>query len=99
MLTKVFDAIIDEGEYQPPEPTDDLQLAKEMVIEYIQRYRQLGLEDEKLDMLRNFNSQLDTYLEKAEQQQAATQAALQPQAAPMPAPRSDLVPNAPQPAA
>lgn len=59
LLSMVLDAIIDDGEYAAPEPTDDLKLAKEMVLEYIQRYRQLSLEDEKLDMLRQWNAQID----------------------------------------
>lgn len=94
MLTKVFDAIIDDGVYQPPEPSDDLALAKEMVLEYIQRYRQLGLEDEKLDMLRTFNSQIDA-LQSAAAAMSAPQPGLTPQAAPMPPPQSDLVQNTP----
>lgn len=96
LLTKVLDAMVDDGVYAPPEPTDDLPLAKELALEYIQRYRQLGLEDERLDMLRAFNSQVDWMLQKSAQQNMAQQAALQPQAAPMPQPQSQLVPNVPQ---
>jgi len=43
LLCKVLDAICDEGEYEPPEPTDDLALAKELVLEYINRGRMQGL--------------------------------------------------------
>lgn len=92
LLTKVLDDIIDEGEYHPPEPTDDLSLAKEMVIEYIQRYRLLDLEGEKLDMLRTFNSQVDTLMKRA---LPPAPAAGVPQAAAQPPPVSELVPNAP----
>jgi hypothetical protein len=59
IITKVLDDIIDDGKYHPPEPTDDLKLAKEMVLEFIQRYRLLDLEDDKLDMLRSWNAQVD----------------------------------------
>lgn len=102
MLTKVLDAIVDDGEYQPPEPTDDLSMASEMVIEYIQRYRALGLEDDKLELLRTFNTQIQ-YLMDAAAKAAAPPAsppgmpapANGPQAAPMAPPQSDLIPNAP----
>jgi hypothetical protein len=97
MLSKTFDAIVDDGEYAPPEPTDDLQLGKQMVLEYIQKYRALGLEEEKLDMLRTFNSQVDAMLAKSAQIQAAQQMAAAPQAAPMAPPQSALIPNAPAP--
>lgn len=99
LLTKVLDDVVDDAKYTPPEPTDDLALGKQLVLEYIQRYRQLGLEDEKLDMLRTWNSQVDALQKMAQQQMMAQQAAMQPQAAPMPQPRSQLVPNVPQVAA
>jgi hypothetical protein len=66
-----------------------------LVLEYIQRYRLLGLEDERLDMLRSFNAQVGWMLEQSAKQNMAQQAALQPQAAPMPQPQSQLVQNVP----
>ncbi len=95
MLSKTLDDIVDDGVYAPPEPTDDLQLGKELVLEYIQKYRALGLEEEKLDMLRNFNSQIDAMLAKSAQIQAQQQAALTPPAVPAAPPVSQLLPNAP----
>lgn len=66
LLTMVLDGILDGGKYRPPEPTDDLPLAKELVLEYIQRYRQYDdAEYEKLDMMRRFSSQVDTLMKKA----------------------------------
>lgn len=93
MISLTLDNIVDDGKYAPPEPTDDLTLAKEMCLEYIQKYRALGLEEEKLDMLRTFNTQCDAMLEKAQQQMMAAQAA--PQAVPAAPPVSELIPNAP----
>jgi hypothetical protein len=92
LLTKVLDDIIDDGHYAPPEPTDDLQLAKEMVLEYIQRYRLLDLEGEKMDMLRTFNSQVETLIKRT---LPPAPAAGIPQAAAQPPPTSELIPNAP----
>lgn len=66
LLTMTLDAMLDEGRYRPPEPTDDLPLAKELVLEYLQRYRQYDdAEYEKLDMLRRFSSQVDTLMKRA----------------------------------
>lgn len=93
LLTSVLDAMVDDGEYQPPEPTDDLQLAKETVLEYIQRYRLLELEPEKMNLLRTFNSQVDTLITRALPSPAP--AAGVPQAAAQPRPMSDLVQNQP----
>ncbi len=96
MLSKTLDDIIDHGKYAPPEPTDDLQLGKEMVLEYIQKYRSLELEEDKLNMLRTFNSQIDAMLAKSAQLQAATAMQNAPQAAPAAPPVSQLLPNAPR---
>ncbi len=95
LLTKVLDDIIDEGDYAPPEPTDDLKLGKEMVVEYIQRYRLLGLETEKLDLLRRWNSQVDELIKRTLPPPMPAAAGGVPQAVAAPPPVSQLVPNAP----
>jgi hypothetical protein len=96
MAIKVLDGIIDDGEYTSPEPTDDLRLFKEMTLGYIQRYRLLGLEDEKLAMLRQFNAQLDTLTQASQPPPMAPDAGLAaPQARPDAPPVSDMLPNAP----
>ena len=64
IVSQTLDDIVYDGEYAPPEPTDDLKMAKEMVIEYIQRLRIQGLESEKLNMLRNWNQQVDALIGK-----------------------------------
>lgn len=99
IIDKTLGAMVDDGVYAPPEPTDDLQMAKEMCLEYIQKYRCLGLEEEKLDMLRTYNSQIDAMTAKAAEIQASQQIAVQgagaPQAVPAAPPVSQLLPNAP----
>lgn len=103
LLTKVLDDICDgenpQEDYQPPEPTDDLSLAKELVLEYIQRGRLLDLEPERLDLLRQWSTQVDALQSRAMAAMGpppgAPGAEGQPQAAPMPPPQSDLIPNAP----
>ncbi len=100
LILKVLDGIIDDGDYSPPEPTDDLALAKESVLHYIQLYRRLELEPEKMSMLRNYNSQVDMLIKKslppapAMLPPGAPGAGAVPQGAPAPAPESALLPQA-----
>lgn len=96
LITRNLDAIIDDGEYFPPEPSDDLQLSKEMVLEYLQRYRLLDLEDDKLDLLRTYNAQIEELLAAAAPPLMPGVAPGQPQANPMAPPTSELIPNLPQ---
>jgi hypothetical protein len=99
-LHKIFDQIIEEGVYTPPEPYDDLDLALELGLEYYAQGKSNGLEEDKLDMIRMFVE--DVKLKKAGasvgmQQLAAPPAngTGAPQAAPMPQPQSGMVPNVP----
>jgi len=104
LLCKVLDAICDEGEYEPPEPTDDLALAKELVLEYINRGRMQGLEEERVDLLRTYSTQVDALMMAA--MPPAPPGPMPgappmgpgmggPQAPPMPMAPSPLVPNVP----
>lgn len=97
ILQKTLDAIVDDGEYAPPEPTDDLTLGKEMVLEYIQHYRALDLEEERMDMLRDWNLQIMELMSIALAPSAPAPAPGMgpPQAAPEPPPTSNMIPNAP----
>ncbi len=99
ILSQVLDDIVYEGEYAPPEPTDDLKMAKEMVIEYVQRLRIQDLEEERLNMLRTWNTQVDALIAKTMAQPAPMDPAAAPQATPEAPPTSDMIPNAPQQAA
>lgn len=104
LLTKMLDAICDDGKMTVPEPTDDLQLGKELVVEYINRGRMLDLSDDRLDMLRAWSAQLDALQEQAQAAMAPPPGAGAPgmgppQAVPTAPPVSNLLPNAPQAAA
>lgn len=98
LITKTLEDIAYEDEYAPPEPTDDLKLAKEMVIDFIQYMRLQGLEEAKLNQLRNWNSQLDVLIGKTMAMPAPVDPAA-PQAAPEAPPTSNMIPNAPMGAA
>jgi hypothetical protein len=95
-MTITLDNIVDKGEYVAPEPFDDLTLAREMALEYYEQGKSSGLDEERLEMLRRFMSQIQELVQPSnpalppqEPQGAA------PQAAAAPPPVSDLIPNAP----
>lgn len=108
-ILKVLDDIVDEGKYMPPDPDMDLQKAKIKIGQYLNKYLQQNLEEDKADMLRTFKLQIMDMEQKAEeammaQQQAmmvaqnavvAPQGAVQPQAVPEAPPVSPMVPNIP----
>lgn len=98
-IHKIFDKIIDEGVYTVPEPYDDLVLAKEIAMQYYSEGKQNDLEQEKLDLIRQFIDQINTYQEAAQnaamqQMQAQAMAAQPPQAVPEQPPVSDMLPMA-----
>lgn len=97
LVTEVLDAIVDDGEFSPPEPTDDLALDKETVIHYIQLYRRLDLEPEKMTLLRKWSQQVDALIARsvapAMQSSAGPSTAAVPQAQAAPAPQSQLLPQ------
>jgi hypothetical protein len=93
-LHKIIEDIIDEGKYTPIEGYDDLDLALELALEYYAQSKTNGLEEEKLDLIRQFID--DVNLKKNGADTGMQQlAALAPQAAPNPQPQSNLVPNVP----
>lgn len=99
LISKILDGICDDGEYEAPEPTFDLSLSKQMVVEYINRGMAQDLEDDRMDMLRAWNAQVDALMQMAQppappQAPGATGMG-PPQAQPMAPPTSQLIPNAP----
>jgi hypothetical protein len=93
-LHEILDKMVDDGEYTPPEPFDDLQRAHKLALNYYAKYKTQGLEEEKLDLFRRFMDQIQL-LQQAAIPPAPSQAPTQPQAAPQPQPQSALVPNQP----
>lgn len=100
-IHECLEKIIDEGVYTVPEPYDDLNLCKELALEYYSQGKSNGLEEEKLDLLRQWIDQCNLMQQSAQaaalQQAQAQQMAMQPPAAPMPQPTSDMIQNVPQP--
>lgn len=65
ILEKITEGDASADDYTPPGPDDNLDLAKELVLEYIAQGKRDNLEEEKLEMLRNFNDQIDVLKMKA----------------------------------
>lgn len=105
-IFQILDAIIEEGEYTPPDPFMDLLLAEELTSQYYNLYAQAKLEPEKQEMIRNFFSQIQA-LKTASQPPpmpaqmppgapGAPPQGNAPQAVPEALPTSPLIPNGPQ---
>lgn len=100
-LEDIFDKIVEEGEYQPPEPWYDSGRARELCLQYLMRGESQGLAEERLEMLQRFLSQLDV-LDQAAEMAAQAQRAMAnpaatgatPQAQPAQPPVSQLMPFA-----
>ena len=95
-IQKILDQITEDGEYTDPEPLDDLQLCLEMSLEYYQQGKLQNLDEDKLDLLRNFIKKTQMLIQKGQAVQPSAPApAPGAQANPMPAPQSDLLNNTP----
>jgi hypothetical protein len=94
-IFQILDNIVEDGVYEPPDPFMDLVLATKSTVQYINLYGQCKLEEKKMQMLREFFSQVQTLAQAAQPQPQPVAA---PQANPEPLPTSPLVPNGtPQP--
>lgn len=89
-----IEAIIEDGEYFAPEPTDDLELSLKLATQSYTKFRIRKAPPERLEMLLQYIDDVQYLLEQAavgaQQQQAAQQPVapapqMQPGAAPMPA--------------
>lgn len=97
-ILQVLDRIVEEGEYTPPDPFMDIQLATTLVTQYYNLYSTAKLEEDKAQMLRDFFSQLQA-LQQASMPPAAPQmpGMGDPQLAlPQALPQSELLPNVQQ---
>ena len=54
-----LDGIVDTGKFDPPDPYMDLGLARELGLQYVNRYATLDLEEEKMEDLRSWLRQVD----------------------------------------
>lgn len=94
-LHTILDKIVDDGEFTPPEPFDDLQTARKLALEYYARGKISQLSEDRLEMLRKFMKQIDVLLNPPQPMPMPGQGpmGIVPQANPAPPPVSDLIPN------
>lgn len=95
-LSNILDKMVEDGEYTPPDPFDNLQLAQELCLEYMALGKRDNLPEDRMELLRTFNEQVQVLQAKAAPP-PLPMPGMDPQAAPMPQPVSDLIPNVPQP--
>lgn len=95
-IFQYLDAIVEDGEFTPPDPFMDLSLAEELSVQYYNLYASAKLEEEKQQMIRDFFSKVQD-LKTAATPPPAPMAAPgnTPQANPEPLPTSPILPNAP----
>lgn len=92
LLHKVLEEMLDKGKYTAPEPSWDLQLGKQLVLQYM-NYAQLhNAPDSKVSLLRRFQVQLNDMMGLNSPPQPMP-AQGPPQANPQPTPQSVMIPN------
>lgn len=100
-LGKILDEIVEHGKQTLPEPDDNLELAKKLVIEYISLGKLNNLAEDRLEMLRVFNQEIERLVtpppinpmaQAGQPMGGATQGQAAP-ANPMSTPQSELIPN------
>jgi hypothetical protein len=64
-LHSLFDKMIEEGEFTAPEPEDDLALAQELFLDYYAYAKVCNVEEDRLELLRQFNDQTKQLIIKA----------------------------------
>lgn len=95
LLHKIFEEMLqDDGDLISPEPYMNLQLAKQLCLQYMNYAQAHNAPQDKLNVLSRFNNQINDLTKPA-----APIAQNLPQANPAPAPVSQLIPNSPQAAA
>ena len=95
---KIIDKMVDGtskdpmDDFEPPDPLDNLALAKELFVQEYHLARCGDLDEDRLQLLRLFLQQVDA-LEQAAMPPPPTPGAGVPQGQPTPAPTSDLLPH------
>ncbi len=87
-ILKDLDDIVMNGKFNPPDSFVNLELANQLVVQYINLYTTKELSESRMGMLRDYFTQIQSLTQAAQPppQQG------QPMAQPMPAPQSSLLP-------
>jgi hypothetical protein len=89
----ILDKIIEKGEYTPPDPFMDLNLAIQISNQYYNLYMPTKLEPERAEMVRTFNSQAITLQQAAQPPMPMAPGAESPLAVAEPLPTSPMIPQ------
>lgn len=92
-ILKQLDDIVESSKYEPPDPFTDLQQALIVVAQYYNLYAAAELEESKLQLLRNWQSQVLTLQQAAQPPAPPMLPAGQPQAVPEARPQSAMLPQ------
>lgn len=92
-IYKYLDEIVEDGKYTPPDPFMDLNMAKEISVQYYNLYVACKLEESKAQMIRDFYNQTLDLLNSAQQGAMAQAVASAPPAVPQGPPTSPMLPN------
>ena len=82
--------MIDDGKVYHPEPDDDLELARELALQYLPFAKMNGAPEDNIQLLRDFIAEIDDMTAMAQPPMP-----LLPQAPPEAMAPSELVPNVP----
>jgi hypothetical protein len=92
-IFQILDAIVEDGEYTPPDEFMDLGLAKKLVVQYYNLYMAANLEPDKGEMLRLFSAQVDDLMQASQPPAMMAAPQVGGLAEPEPLPTSPLVPQ------
>lgn len=80
-VTRILEDILDEGKYTAPEPTLDLRLSMKITQMYINRAQTMGVQEDRIALLRQFMRQLHRLLQESKEATLARQQGMGPSAA------------------
>lgn len=92
-IFKYLDAIVEDGEWNPPDVFMDLQLATELTVQYYNLYVACKLEESKAQQLRDFFTQIQAIQQAGQPPEPMAAPAPVAPANPQPTPTSDILPN------
>lgn len=93
-IFQYLDSIIEDGEYTGPDPFMDLDLAKEISVQYYNLYASAKLEENKQQMLRDFYAQTLDLMQAAATPPMPAEGVAPPIAVPEAPPTSPILPFA-----
>lgn len=92
-IFKYLDEIVEDGKFTPPDAFMDLELAKELVVQYYNLYVAAKLEEKKAQLLRDWATQVGVIQMAGQTPPMAAPMPGQAPANPTPTPQSNLLPN------